>query len=264
MAAQADSRDAWPKSPRPRLLPRRPMPPLPTPSAAKQAAEAELPSAAGAPRSMLPSPKSKAAPQAKAAKSRPSARPKPAAAQEGCACQEAAASRAKKAASRQDRPPPSAARPAAKRAGRASAAKSVGRQAASTTVIQAEGHRSWPLPRRPPPPTTPPRSRTLAADVQARAKAAYDKSQAYAASDRVHQGQRRSHRRSGKILAAGVQDMGKTYVAEAKSAYETVTADVKEMAAVKSPTELFQLQGEIARRNFDTWSPTPRRTPKPR
>jgi hypothetical protein len=26
---------------------------------------------------------------------------------------------------------------------------------------------------------------------------------------------------------------------------------VKELAAVKSPTELFQLQGKIARRNFD-------------
>ena len=56
---------------------------------------------------------------------------------------------------------------------------------------------------------------------------------------------------SGKIYAAGVQDLGKTYAEEAKSAYETATADLKEMAAVKSPTELFQLQGQIMRRNFD-------------
>ena len=56
---------------------------------------------------------------------------------------------------------------------------------------------------------------------------------------------------STKIFAAGVQDMSKSYVEEAKSAYATVTGDVKELAAVKSPTELFQLQGKIARRNFD-------------
>ena len=56
---------------------------------------------------------------------------------------------------------------------------------------------------------------------------------------------------ASKIFAAGVQGFGKSYVEEAKTAYETATADVKELAAVKSPTELFQLQGKIARRNFD-------------
>ncbi|MEC7400037.1 MAG: phasin family protein, partial [Pseudomonadota bacterium] len=51
--------------------------------------------------------------------------------------------------------------------------------------------------------------------------------------------------------ASGMQDMGRTYVEEAKTAAETVQDDVKKMAAIKSPTEFFQLQGEIARRNFD-------------
>jgi len=32
---------------------------------------------------------------------------------------------------------------------------------------------------------------------------------------------------------------------------ETVTEDAKKVAAVKSPTELMQLQNEIVRRNFD-------------
>jgi phasin family protein len=54
------------------------------------------------------------------------------------------------------------------------------------------------------------------------------------------------------VLAATMQDLGRTAVEDAKAAAETVTADVKAMAAVKSPTELFQLQGEIARRNLDT------------
>lgn len=56
---------------------------------------------------------------------------------------------------------------------------------------------------------------------------------------------------SGKIYAAGMQDLSKGYADEAKTAYETVSADLKEMAAVKSPTELFQMQGEIMRRTFD-------------
>ena len=45
--------------------------------------------------------------------------------------------------------------------------------------------------------------------------------------------------------------MGREAVEEGKSAFETLTADAKKMAAIKSPTELFQLQGELARRNFD-------------
>lgn len=57
---------------------------------------------------------------------------------------------------------------------------------------------------------------------------------------------------SAKILGAGVQELGKGYVAESKGAVDTLTADLKELAAVKSPTELFQLQGKLARRNFDT------------
>ena len=56
---------------------------------------------------------------------------------------------------------------------------------------------------------------------------------------------------SGKILAAGLQGLGKGYVAEGKAAVETVTADVKEMATIKSPTDFVQLQSKIARRNLD-------------
>ena len=48
-----------------------------------------------------------------------------------------------------------------------------------------------------------------------------------------------------------MQDLGRTYADEAKSAAETVQGDVKKVAEIKSPTELFQLQGDIARRNFD-------------
>lgn len=56
---------------------------------------------------------------------------------------------------------------------------------------------------------------------------------------------------SSKILAAGLQDLGTNAVAEGRSAFETLTADVKELASVKTPADLFKLQGELARRNFD-------------
>lgn len=56
---------------------------------------------------------------------------------------------------------------------------------------------------------------------------------------------------STKILATGVKAMGEAYVAETKSAYETMTADWKALVSVKSPTEFFELQTKLARKNFD-------------
>lgn len=92
-----------------------------------------------------------------------------------------------------------------------------------------------------------------AAEMQTRARAAYDKSTAMTADVTAFQkGNFDALVESGKVLAAGMQDLGRTAVEDAKLAAETVTADVKALVAVKSPTELFQLQGEIARRNLDT------------
>ena len=90
-------------------------------------------------------------------------------------------------------------------------------------------------------------------ELQAKTKEAYEKGTAYAGEmTDFAKGNVEALVESGKVLSAGMQDVGKTYVGEAKAAYETLTADMKEMAAIKSPTELFQLQGKIARRNFDS------------
>ena len=92
-----------------------------------------------------------------------------------------------------------------------------------------------------------------AAEIQTRAKAAYDKGAELTADmTAFHKGNFEALVESGKVLAATMQDLGRTAVEDARAAAETMTADVKAMAAVKSPTELFQLQGEIARRNLDT------------
>jgi phasin family protein len=89
-------------------------------------------------------------------------------------------------------------------------------------------------------------------DAQGRAKAALEKGNEYAAEyGEFTKGNIEALVESGKILAAGLQDLGKDYVAEGKSAIETLTADVKELVAVKSPADFFKLQGEMLRRNFD-------------
>lgn len=89
-------------------------------------------------------------------------------------------------------------------------------------------------------------------DVQSKTKAAYDKGAELAVeATEFAKGNVEALVESGKIYAAGVQNLGKAYADEAKTAYETLTADLKELAAVKSPAELFQLQARLARRNFD-------------
>lgn len=90
------------------------------------------------------------------------------------------------------------------------------------------------------------------ADAQDRAKAVFEKGNEFASEyGEFAKGNVEALVKSTKILAAGLQDMGKGYVAEGKSAIETMTADVKELAAVKSPADFFKLQGELLRRNFD-------------
>jgi len=57
---------------------------------------------------------------------------------------------------------------------------------------------------------------------------------------------------AGKIVAKGAQEMGKTNMEFAKKNFEEVQAAVKELTAVKSPTDFVKLQGEFARKGFDT------------
>ena len=89
-------------------------------------------------------------------------------------------------------------------------------------------------------------------DAQDRAKLAFEKSQAlFGEAGEFTKANVEALVESGKVLAAGMQDMGKDYVAEAKTAFETVQADIKDLSAVKTPADFFKLQGEILRRNFD-------------
>ena len=96
------------------------------------------------------------------------------------------------------------------------------------------------------------KTKTVANDMQSRMTAAYEKgTEMTSEAVEFQKGNVEAMVESSRIFVSGMQDMGRTYVEEARSAAETMQDDVKKMAAIKSPTELFQLQGEIARRNFD-------------
>jgi hypothetical protein len=88
--------------------------------------------------------------------------------------------------------------------------------------------------------------------AQAKAKGAVEKGTAlFGEAGEFTKGNVESVVESGKVLATGLQSMGKEFVAEGRSAFATVTSDVKQIAAVKSPTELLKVQSEITRKNLD-------------
>ncbi len=56
---------------------------------------------------------------------------------------------------------------------------------------------------------------------------------------------------AGKIGAKGAQDLGKTNLEYAKSNFGEVQTAVKEITAVKSPTDFVKLQGEYAKKSVE-------------
>ncbi|MBV7258126.1 phasin family protein [Erythrobacter crassostreae] len=95
-------------------------------------------------------------------------------------------------------------------------------------------------------------AKEMAATAQERVKAAYGNAGEFAGEfGEFNKANVDAVVESGKIFFTGAQELAKDNVETGKTVVETVTADAKKMVAVKSPTELFQMQGELARRNFD-------------
>ncbi|MEE4453818.1 TIGR01841 family phasin [Novosphingobium resinovorum] len=90
-------------------------------------------------------------------------------------------------------------------------------------------------------------------EAQAKAKAAFEKGTSVLGevSD-FAKGNVEAAVESGKIYAEGVQALGSEFVTESRAAFEKISGDIKELAAAKSPTDFFKLQGDLARKNFDT------------
>lgn len=95
-------------------------------------------------------------------------------------------------------------------------------------------------------------AKEMVADVQTKVKSAYAKTGELASEvTEFSKANAEAVVESGKILFSGLQELGREDIENSKDALETVTADVKKIAAAKTPTEFLQLQGELARRNFD-------------
>jgi phasin family protein len=95
-------------------------------------------------------------------------------------------------------------------------------------------------------------AKDVLADVQTRAKTAFAKTGEFTAeAGEFTKANVEAVVESGKIFFTGAQELIKDNIETGKTVIETVTEDAKKIAAIKSPTELMQLQGEIARRNFD-------------
>ncbi len=95
-------------------------------------------------------------------------------------------------------------------------------------------------------------AKDLAADVQARVKTAAAKTSEIASDvTDFNKANMEAVVESGKIFFSGAQELVRDNVDTGKTVVATVTEDAKKVASVKSPTELVQLQGELARRNLD-------------
>jgi len=89
--------------------------------------------------------------------------------------------------------------------------------------------------------------------AQAKAQAAFEKSSSMLGeAGEFAKGNVEAMIESSKILAEGVQEIGGAMVAEGRTAFESMTGDIKELAAAKSPTDLLKLQGEMVRKSFDS------------
>ncbi|MDF8331943.1 phasin family protein [Novosphingobium cyanobacteriorum] len=89
-------------------------------------------------------------------------------------------------------------------------------------------------------------------DASEKAKAAFEKSQASLGDvTEFAKGNVEAMVESTKILASGLQEMGKGYVTESKSVMETLTEELKGLTSVKSPTEFFEKQSALLRKQFD-------------
>ena len=97
------------------------------------------------------------------------------------------------------------------------------------------------------------RVKSLMGDMSTRAKTAYEKGTEMASqATEFSKGNVEALVESGKIAAKGVQEMGKTYAEDTKSTFEELTAAMKEMTTVKSPTEFIELQTKLVKKSFDT------------
>ena len=97
-------------------------------------------------------------------------------------------------------------------------------------------------------------TKTMFAEASERAKAQMEKgAKAFEDMNAFGKGNVEAIVESSKIAARGFEQMGQDAASYMKSSYESATGMFRSMAAIKSPTELFQLQSDFARSSFDAF-----------
>ena len=97
------------------------------------------------------------------------------------------------------------------------------------------------------------RFQSLFGDVNERAKGAVEKSAKFAEElTELTKGNVEAFVASGRVAAKGAEALTQEAAEYSKKSFETATGALKSFAAVKSPTELFQLQSDYARSSFDS------------
>ena len=92
------------------------------------------------------------------------------------------------------------------------------------------------------------------ADFNDRAKAAVEKSTLLVAeANEFAKGNLEAVVESSKIAAKGLESFGQDAAEYSRKSFETATATLKSMSAVKSPTELFKLQSDFFKTSFDSY-----------
>jgi phasin family protein len=96
-------------------------------------------------------------------------------------------------------------------------------------------------------------AQTLFADFNDRATAAFEKStKLFDEMNDFAKGNVDAVVESSKIAAKGFESFGQDAADYSRKSFESATAAAKQFASVKSPTELFKLQGDYVRTAFDS------------
>ena len=101
--------------------------------------------------------------------------------------------------------------------------------------------------------TTIAKTQTFFADINERAKAAVEKNTKLVEEmNDFAKGNVEAIVESSKITAKGFETLGQEAADYSRKSFETATAALKSLAAVKSPTDFFKLQGDFVRQSFDS------------
>ncbi len=97
------------------------------------------------------------------------------------------------------------------------------------------------------------KAQAMFVDMNDRAKAALEKTQGmFADVTEFNKGNVEALVESSKIAAKGIETMGQDAAEYTRKSFENMTAIVKTLSAVKSPTEFMKLQSDYMRTSFDS------------